>query len=44
MTMYELIGIAVAFIIIVILVKIGLKILKWGLILLLAYALWRFLF
>ncbi|MGE5314820.1 MAG: hypothetical protein ACM3Q4_09025 [Acidobacteriota bacterium] len=42
--MYELIGIAVAFIIIVILVKIGLKILKWGLILLLAYALWRFLF
>jgi hypothetical protein len=38
--MYEWIAIGAAIIILAILIKVGLKILKWGLILLLLYALW----
>ncbi|HLP15991.1 MAG TPA: hypothetical protein VK470_07025 [Bacteroidota bacterium] len=38
--MYDVIGIAVAAIVLLVLIKIGLKIMKWGLILLLLYALW----
>ena len=39
--MYEILAVAAAVIVIAILIKIGLKIMKWGLILLLLYALWR---
>jgi hypothetical protein len=39
--MHEYLLIGVAVIILAILIKVGLKILKWGLIALLLYALWR---
>jgi hypothetical protein len=39
--MHEYILIAVAVIVFAILIKIGLKVLKWGIIALILYALWR---
>jgi hypothetical protein len=39
--MHEFILIGIAVVIFAILIKIGLKVLKWGLIALLLYALWR---
>jgi hypothetical protein len=39
--MHEFILIGVAVIVFAILIKIGLKVLKWGIVLLILYALWR---
>lgn len=39
--MYEFLAIAAAVILFAVLIKIGLKVLKWGIILLILYAIWR---
>jgi hypothetical protein len=41
MGLHEIIVIGVAVIVFAILIKIGLKVLKWGIIVLILYALWR---